>query len=91
MLANSQITERLKHFPISSARCKKIYDKYFKKNGTDASEKKSETLGLAMSPAGAAPPIRVLKVYEKMHEALGSWIDYNCDTVFDVRDAHPSK
>lgn len=87
-LANSQITERLKHFPISSARCKKVYDKYFKKSGGENSEKKNEALGLSTSGPGGTPPVRVLKVYEKMHQALENWIDYNCDSMFDVLVAH---
>jgi hypothetical protein len=29
-----QVTEKLKHFPLNSARAKKIFDKYFKKGGS---------------------------------------------------------
>ena len=91
LLANSQITERLKYFPISSARCKKIYDKYFKKGSGEISEKKIEVPGINMSPLAASPPIRVLKVYEKMHQALENWVGYNYDSAFDVVSLHQSK
>ena len=70
------VAERLKHFPLNSARCKKTYEKYFKKLSTD------EKL-----PEGKSCPtshLPVLQMYERLRTVLLSRMEFDVDEIFKV-------
>lgn len=79
-----EITERLRHFPITSARCKKLYDKYFKKSSLDSAEKRYDQFGEYSTQGGIGSGLKVLKVYEGMRHVLSRHIEHKSDIIFDV-------